>query len=209
MYDPKIDLGTLSRGVQVPAHSVGAAGALSAANPVPFPIGTSPCRQPRSRWKTRICLPLVIVAAFAGILLYALRDSLLPAQRVTVVPVVVKSAGGGGASGVVAQAAGWVEPDPYPIYVSALTDGIVKDISVLEGQTVKAGQVVARLIDDDAKLELELAEAEYQHHLHDVCDYKAGVVAAQAEWGSSRRTPARHRRRRSATREVARGTDRK
>ena len=137
---------------------------------------------PASRWKTRVLLPAAILLSFAGVLAFTLRDTFLPAVTVKTMPVVVKSALGGDTAGIVTQAAGWVEPDPYPVYVSGLADGIVKDVLVLEGQRVKAGDVVARLIDDDAKLDLEFAEAELHHHEHDVCDYNASVKATQAEW---------------------------
>jgi RND family efflux transporter MFP subunit len=89
--------------------------------------------------------------------------------------VVVKAAaletGGGG----VVQATGWVEPDPYPIAVSALTDGVVKEVLVLENSAVTAGQVVARLVDDDARLALARAEAELAHKT-------ATLAAAQRTW---------------------------
>lgn len=159
------DLSVLSKG--------STAASVSAAPGVPRPV---------RRWKTRVLLPALILGCFSAVFLYALRDSLLPAVRVKAVAVVAKSAMGGGASGVVAQAAGWVEPDPYPFYASALTDGIVKEVMVLEGQRVKEGEVLARLIDDDAKLALAEAEAEYQHHLHDVCEYQSSLKSAQAEW---------------------------
>ena len=162
-----LDLSVLSHDAQ------NGAGQGSGSSAMPFPA---------SRWKTRVLLPVVILVSFAAVLAYALRDALLPAARVHTVPVVVKMALGGDSAGIVAQAAGWVEPDPYPIYVSALADGIVKDVFVLEGQHVKAGDVVARLIDEDAKLDLESAEAELHHHEHDVCDYNANVKAAQDEW---------------------------
>ena len=59
--------------------------------------------------------------------------------------------------------------------VAALTDGIVKDVFVLEGQAVKAGQVVVKLVDDDAKLELARAEAE-------LAEKQAALEAAQRQW---------------------------
>src|SRR6185295_4843317 len=138
--------------------------------------------RPGRRWKTRVLLPAAILLCFAGVFAYTLRDTFLPATPVKTVAVVTKMASGGNAAGVVAQAAGWVEPDPYPIYVTALADGIVKEVKVLEGQPVKAGDVVVTLIDEDAKLALEFAEAELQHHTHDICDYTAMVKAAQADW---------------------------
>jgi len=129
-----------------------------------------------------VLLPALIVLCFGAVFAYALRDSLGSAVHVRATQVVTKAAAGGGPSGIVAQAAGWVEPDPYPFYASALTDGIVKEVLVLEGQRVKAGDVVARLIDDDAKLALAETDAELQHHFHDVCEYEAAVKSAQAEW---------------------------
>ena len=69
----------------------------------------------------------------------------------SVVPVVVRMAtdSGGGGLGTV-QASGWVEPDPYPVAVTALTEGVVAEVLVLEGQAVKKGQTVARMVSDDA-----------------------------------------------------------
>ena len=34
---------------------------------------------------------------------------------------------------VVVQAPGWVEPEPFGVYASALADGVVKKVYVLEG----------------------------------------------------------------------------
>ena len=42
------------------------------------------------------------------------------------------------ASGV--QAPGWVEADPFPIAVTALTDGIVEEMLALEGQPGRTGR---------------------------------------------------------------------
>ena len=55
-------------------------------------------------------------------------------------------------STVVAQASGWVEPDPYPIYVTALSDGVIEKLLVLEGDKIEADQVIAEMVDDDARL---------------------------------------------------------
>jgi membrane fusion protein (multidrug efflux system) len=77
--------------------------------------------------------------------------------------------------GIIAQAAGWIEPDPYAIGVSALTDGIVCEVLALEGQRVAVGDVLARLIDDDAKLAVQKAEA-------DLAASKAELDSAQRHW---------------------------
>jgi HlyD family secretion protein len=138
---------------------------------------------PRFAWKTRILIPGAILLALALLIGYTAQDVLWPALAVKVVPVVVKGGGHAGASSTgpstagssVVQAPGWVEADPYPIAVSALADGIVKEVLALEGQVIKAGDVVARLVDDDAKLALARAEA-------DVAQKQARLEAAQRFW---------------------------
>jgi len=130
---------------------------------------------PAPRWKTRVLLPAGILLAFAAVLAVAGRDILFPGTEVRVVPVVVKAASAGDAGGsVTSQAAGWVEADPFPIYVAALADGVVQEVTVLEGEAVKAGQVVARLVPDDARLALDRAEAALR-------DAVAGRVAAEKD----------------------------
>jgi multidrug efflux pump subunit AcrA (membrane-fusion protein) len=115
---------------------------------------------PASRWKSRVLLPAAVLAVFAAVFAVAARDSLFPGTPVRVVPVVVKAAAGGDLGGsVTSQAAGWVEADPFPIYVAALADGVVREVLVLEGEAVQAGQVVARLVPDDARIALDRAEA--------------------------------------------------
>jgi HlyD family secretion protein len=136
--------------------------------------GISSIPRPAFRWKTRLLLPGVILAAVAALFIYALQDSLLPARPVHVIPVVVKASSAEGGATIV-QAPGWVEADPYPLDAAALADGIVRDVLVLEGQPVKANQVVARLIDDDAKLALAKAEAQ-------LIQQQATVTAAQTRW---------------------------
>jgi RND family efflux transporter MFP subunit len=136
--------------------------------------GISSIPRPAFRWKTRLLLPGVILGGVAALFIYALQDTLLPAQTVRVIPVVVKaSAAEGGAT--IVQAPGWVEADPYPLDATALADGIVRDVLVLEGQPVKANQIVARLIDDDARLTLAKAEAQLMQD-------ESALTAAQTRW---------------------------
>ncbi len=111
--------------------------------------------QPSFRWKTRVALPALIASSFMTLLLVTSYDSLAPAVEVRFTPVIVKSLSGPMAGAVTVQAAGWVEADPYKSYVTALADGVVREVLVLEGQRVEKGQVVARLVDDDAKLALQ------------------------------------------------------
>ena len=144
---------------------------------------TSLIPRPRFNFKTRILLPGGIVLALLLLMGYAARDSLLPAREVTVIPVVLKDAGPAAMSAATStpvtsggvQAPGWVEADPFPISVTALSDGVVKEMLALEGQRVKAGDVVVRLVDDDAKLALAKAEAQ-------LAEKQASLDAAQRQW---------------------------
>ncbi len=114
-------------------------------------------------------LPMAILVGFALIFLILFRDRLLPAVEAEVVIVLATSdaATTGNASdssankepsSLLFQASGWIEPDPYAVKASALIDGVVASIHVLEGQMVEKGNPIAHLVDDDAKLKLAAAE---------------------------------------------------
>ncbi len=110
---------------------------------------------------TRVVVPGSIIALATALTLYAAADTLRPAAQVRVEPVVVKTDVAGAAAGeVVVQAPGWVEADPFAVAVTALADGVVEEVLVLEGQTVEAGQVVARLVREDAQIAFDRAAAE-------------------------------------------------
>ena len=163
-------------------------------------VGGPAVPRPPSRWKSRVLAPAVTLLAAAALLGYAARDALWPGVPVRVVPVVAKtisladaggsaarvgtagaasksqnSGGAGPAGAVVVQSPGWIEPAPYAVSASALTDGVVEDVLVLEGDPVKTGQVVARLVADDAKLALAKAEAE-------LAVRRAALKAAKNTW---------------------------
>src|SRR5688500_11978424 len=73
---------------------------------------------PSRRWKTHVLLPCGILAAALGLLAFAARGALTPAVPIRVLPAIVKS-GIQTVGTAVVQAPGWVEPDPYPVTVSA------------------------------------------------------------------------------------------
>ncbi|MFW5652899.1 MAG: HlyD family secretion protein [Planctomycetota bacterium] len=80
------------------------------------------------------------------------------------------------------QAAGWLEAEPHHIACSALVGGIIDTISVLEGDAVDKGEVVAALIRDeleiavaDARAQLSAAEADIEHA-------RARLEAALRRW---------------------------
>lgn len=118
-----------------------------------------------------VCI-LIIVGVSA-------RPALTPALVVQVTPVVAEvdspsQSASGAARGVTVQGPGWVEPEPYAIACSALADGVVAEILSLEGDRIDAGQVVAKLVDADARLALAGADAE-------VASAEAALIAARAE----------------------------
>jgi RND family efflux transporter MFP subunit len=126
-------------------------------------------------------VPGGIIVICLALLTYAARDSLLPTTSVRVVRVVGKASAQ--AVGTVAvQAPGWVEADPFPTYVSGLATGIVDKVLVLEGQAVKAGDVVVKLIEDDARLALDQARADLEKRQAERSVYEAALTAAQTDW---------------------------
>ena len=121
-------------------------------------------------------LPLGLLLGFAAVFLLLFGQKLLPAIEVRTAPVLTVRGAASSAtaepadpknpkpktqnpkSQLLFQASGWVEPDPYTTFVPVLINGVVKTVEVLEGQTVKKGQLLATLIDDDARLDLQQAE---------------------------------------------------
>lgn len=131
---------------------------------------------PRFRFGTRVVLPLLLVGSTGALLAAASWRTLFPGEPVRVVPVMVKTVEGtAGASSLTAT--GWIEPDPYPHYVTALTSGTVAEVLVLEGQAVSAGDVVARLVDADARISLAAAEAELAVAAAELESHRASLAA--------------------------------
>ena len=103
-----------------------------------------------------------IILGFLGLIAWAARDQLLPRKPVTVIPVVVSRSEIRQEGTPLFQAAGWIEPRPSPVLVTALTEGVVEKVLVVEGQTVEVDQPIAKLLDTDAKLALHDAEVALQ-----------------------------------------------
>lgn len=136
---------------------------------------------PRPRWRTRVALPGAILLATAALLIVAASDTLRPVTSVRVVPVLVKTdVKAKPAGAVLVQAPGWVEADPFATAVSALADGVVEEVLVLEGQQVQRDQVVARLVADDAHIALNEADAV-------LAERQAGLAAARATFEEAQR----------------------
>lgn len=111
------------------------------------------------RWVSRYVLPLAILAGFAALLAATAGRQLIPATSVTVVPVIAQRGEIQQTGTALFQAAGWIEPRPTPVSVPALAPGVIEELLVVEGQEVKQGEPIARLISVDAEIAVELARA--------------------------------------------------
>ena len=131
-----------------------------------MPTQEPPPSRPAKRRLGVWLLPLAILLGFALLFALLFRDRLLPTKPVAVVPAIGieetmtvdpdKRVSSGKA---LFQASGWVEPDPLPIKATALTDGIVDEVHVLEGALVKKGDLLATLIGADTRLERDAMAA--------------------------------------------------
>ena len=136
--------------------------------------------RPRRRHvMSRYVLPAAILSGFVGLMVWALRDTLWTAASVTVVPVIASRAEVQQADTPLFQAAGWVEPRPTPVIVSSLVEGVIEKLTVIEGQAINAGEPVAFLIDKEAKLGVQQAEAEVQNQRAILDSSKAALDAAK------------------------------
>jgi multidrug efflux pump subunit AcrA (membrane-fusion protein) len=106
---------------------------------------------------------------------YGARTVLLPARAVTVVPVVAKRTAAITSNLPAFAAAGWLEPDPHPTQITALADGVVAKVHVLEGQRVQQNDPIVDLVADDAQLNLLRVQSL-------VAQREAEVLIAAATW---------------------------
>ena len=132
----------------------------------------------RPRWFMRYAVPGAILMGFSGLFGWATRDSFLPAHSVTVTPVVVTRAEVQQEGTPLFQAAGWIEPRPTAVTVSALAAGVIEKLFVVEGQLVEEGQPLAKLVDTDVRLALRQAEANLRLSAADVQNAEATLTAA-------------------------------
>jgi HlyD family secretion protein len=139
----------------------------------------APALKTRRRWLTRYVIPASILAGFASLFGWAARDTFLPAHVVTITPVIVTRADVQQEGTPLFQAAGWIEPRPTAVVVSALAPGVVDELFVVEGQQVKRGEPVAKLNDVDARLALQQAEAQFRLSHADVQNAEATLTAAR------------------------------
>ncbi len=147
---------------------------------------------------------LLMAGLLAGaVLLFALifGEQLRPRIAVKTTPVLLLESGEDSTQqpevmatpgAMVAQASGWIEPDPYPVTVPVKTDGFVETVHVLEGETVSAGDLLATLDNTNMTLEvnrleaqLARAEAALEVATHQLTSASAAVTRAEAMLKSS------------------------
>jgi HlyD family secretion protein len=127
-----------------------------------------------------LLVPLAIILAFGGILWWSAGDLLRSPAEVTVLrPQLGELRARAGDA--VLQAAGWIEPDPFPIFVPALTPGVLEEVLVQESDPVKKGQALARLVDEDALIARDLARAA-------LAKVESELLEAEAELNTAQRS---------------------
>lgn len=132
-----------------------------------------------NNWLIRYGIPSGLLFAFLSVIAWSARASFLPAKDVTILPIVLTRAGVQQTGTPLFQSAGWVEPRPTPTLVSAIVEGILEKLLVVEGQEVQAGEPVAQLIDADARLALEEARATLSLREAELESARATLEAAQ------------------------------
>ncbi|MFG0241793.1 MAG: efflux RND transporter periplasmic adaptor subunit [Phycisphaerales bacterium JB054] len=160
-----------------------------------MPSPQSPDQPPR-RSRLAIILPVAVLLATVGIAAWSAWPTFRPVPTVSVAQAVfdrsslaseateqatpdTQPAAG---RGVTVQAPGWLEADPYFVAATALADGIVETVDVLEGDTVTKGQPVAHLVAEDSELRLADAAAALQAAIANVASAQADLAAAQTDW---------------------------
>lgn len=143
------------------------------------------------RSRVSIFVPVLVLLLTAALVVWSAWPVLRPARPIVAVQAIMGAPSGVAEGldlgdqvprGPTVQAAGWVEPEPYSIACTALADGIVESIDVLEGDKVEQGQVVARLIAADAELRFRRAEGALGGAQSDVARAEAELRAATVSW---------------------------
>ncbi|MFQ3224714.1 MAG: HlyD family secretion protein [Lentimonas sp.] len=155
---------------------------------------TAPPQAKQSRQRFAQYLPWILLLAFLLLLALLFGERYLPAHPVQLETVVTQrsqqivQANSTGQTNseddfdgnTVFQASGWIEAAPLPIRVAALNDGFVDTVHVLEGEAVTKGQLLVQLVDDDARLDLESAQAAREQRAASCTEMQANVRATQA-----------------------------
>jgi HlyD family secretion protein len=142
---------------------------------------------PKRSW-LRILLPLGILLVFVAVLLTSLGDLLergIQVERVTPRTVRVEGGAAEPSDRVLVQAAGWIEPDPFLVHVSALAAGVVEEVLVQESDVIAVGDAVAKLVDEDASLARDRALAEHDRLIALLADSEARHAIAVEQFAAA------------------------
>lgn len=145
-------------------------------------VRSGPEVHPPRRWFSRWVLPLALLAGFGGLAVYAAWEQLIPAAPVTTTPVIVERGFVDQGGTELVKAVGWVEPNPAPIEVGALVEGVVARLPVRLGQRLEPGDLVAELVNEDARLALQTAEAELEEQRLKAASAASDVAEAIAQY---------------------------
>ncbi len=155
---------------------------LHSDRPSPEVAASSAVQKPRFHWWSRVLIPAGILLTGATLFVLSAWDTLIPVPEVSVEAAIVKAVDQSRPASTQVQAAGWLEASPYLRHVSGLTSGVLEEVLVLEGTAVEKGQVVARMVDEDAELAVAQAEALLALRRAAVEEAKARHAAAEASW---------------------------
>jgi len=134
-----------------------------------------PAGVPKRPYGPRL-LGAFLVVLVLGTGLTFLWPVLRPTRVVTTAPIYPTGSTPAAAKGMtVAQAVGWVEPDPFPVHVQPLVSGRIDTIDVLEGRDVVAGETVIATMSSAALL------AHHQLATAKLAEANAAQVVAQSE----------------------------
>ncbi len=138
-----------------------------------------PIRYPH-RWVSRVVIPLALVAGFVALAAWSAWDLVVPATEVTVIPVRVQTGAVEVAGQELFKANGWIEPRPLAVDVPVQTEGmyLVTEVLVNPGERVSRGQLLVRLDEARATLDLEAAEKKHARQLAAVAAAKADLTKA-------------------------------
>ncbi len=151
------------------------------------PVRTRRPLGPRLAW---IGLTVVVVAVAMSFL----WPLLSPSRTVVTAPVRAADGGAAVSRAATAEAAGWIEPDPFPIVVRPLVEGVLAELPVLEGDEVRKGVTVVGTLQsaelqaarDRAAATLQLSEAELRraevalHVAESLLEQKADLRLAES-----------------------------
>ena len=160
------------------------------------PNSSLPSRKKRSlSW----LLPAGLVLGFFLIFGLLFGQRLLPALSVETAQVITIRSGesdstslenqqaAGQKGSLLFQASGWVEPDPYIIFVPTLINGVIEEVHALEGQAVKRGDLLATLVDEDARLDLQTAARNCESLQKQIVAHCTGFDLIEAEIAAKRK----------------------